>query len=121
MEERGEDFTAVYTGETGFSASTRTLEHKDDILKKKEENAFAKHLAEYHPANQGDTKALKFTVEKTFRKPMERQVLVAVANHSCSATLVLNSKSEWEQPVTERVVMTREPREAHSGARRRNW
>ena len=92
QEDRGEDFTAVYTGETGFSAYARTLEHKDDVLKKKEDNAFAKHLAEYHPANQDDTKAFKFTVEKTFRKPMERHVSEVVAIHSSSTDLALNSK-----------------------------
>ena len=28
--------------------------------------------------------------------------------HDCKADLVLNSKSEWEQPATERLVVTRE-------------
>jgi hypothetical protein len=112
QEERGEDFTAVYTGESGFSAYTRTLEHREGIMKKKEDNGFAKHLAEYHPAREGDTEAFQFAVERTFRKPMERQVSEAVAIHTCGADLVLNSKSEWEQPATERVVMTREPRES---------
>jgi hypothetical protein len=117
QEEKGEDYTAIYTGETGFSAYTRTLEHKEGIHKKKEDNGFAKHLAEYHPAREGDIKAFKFTVERTFSKPMERQVSEAVAIHTCQADLVLNSKSEWEQPVTERVVMTREPRESQPARR----
>jgi hypothetical protein len=111
-EERGEGYTAVYTGETGSSGYTRTLEHREGIVKKKEDNGFAKHLAEYHPDREGDPEAFQFTVERTFRKPMDRQVSEAVAIHTCRADLVLNSKSEWEQPATERVVMTREPRES---------
>ena len=58
-------------------------------------------------------------MERTFQKPMERQVSEAVAIHTCQADLVLNSRSEWEQPVTERVVMTREPRESQPAGRGR--
>ena len=118
-EEKGEDFCAVYTGETGFSGYTRTRQHRDDIIRKKEDNGFAKHLAEYHPAREGDAEAFQFSVERTFQKPMERQVSEAVAIHTCKAALVLNSKSEWEQPVTERVVMTREPQESQPAGRGR--
>ena len=89
-EEKGEEFAAIYYGESGFSGYTRTLEHKEGIQKKKEDNGFAKHLAECHPAREGDTEAFKFTVERTFRKPMERQVSEAVGIHTCQANLVLN-------------------------------
>ena len=36
------------------------------------------------------------------------QVTKSVTIHDCKADLVLNSKSEWEQPATERLVVTRE-------------
>ena len=39
---------------------------------------------------------------------MERQVAESVTIHCCKADQVLNSKSEWEQPATERLVVTRE-------------
>jgi hypothetical protein len=104
----GNTFSAVYTGESGYSAYTRTLEHAEAIVKKKEDNAFAKHLEEYHPEREGEPEAFTFKVERTFAKPMERQVAEAVKIHRCGADFVLNSKSEWEQPVTDRVVVARE-------------
>ena len=34
------------------------------------------------------------------------------------ATIILNSKAEWHQPVVDRVVVTREPPEQQGGGRR---
>ena len=48
-----------------------------------------------------------FKVEQTFAKPMPRQVTEAVKIHRSQADIILNSRSEWEQPVTDRVVVTR--------------
>ena len=45
---------------------------------------------------------------RTFGKPLERQVAEAVAIQSCKADKLLNSKSEWEQPAVERLIVTRE-------------
>ncbi len=47
-QEHGEDFTAVYLGESGSSGYVRTGEHGAGIKKKDLGNAFAKHLAEHH-------------------------------------------------------------------------
>ena len=77
-------------------------------------NAFAKHLREDHPdadARQVEN-VLEFDVIRTFEKPLERQVAEAVAIHSCKADKLLNSKSEWEQPAVERLVVTRDLPEA---------
>ena len=110
-QEGGEGFTAVYTGETAASGYVRTGEHGKSIEKKEQTNAFAKHLAEHHPAREGDVRCFSFKVLKTFRKALYRQVAEAVKIHGCKATIVMNSRSEWHQPITERVVLTREVRE----------
>ena len=78
------------------------------IRRKNLDNAFSKHLKEEHPEREGDPQVFDFEVVRTFQKPLERQVAEAVAIHGCKAGQVLNSKSEWEQPATERLVVTRE-------------
>ena len=70
-------------------------------------NAFAKHLAECHPTREGRVRAFRFEVVKTFRRSLARQIWEAVRIHGCRATVVLNSRAEWHQPLIERVVMTR--------------
>ena len=95
--------TAVYTGETGYSGSTRLCQHADEIRTQNQSNAFSKH-----PEREGDPAAFNFEVLRTFQKPVERQVAESVTIHCCEADQVLNSKSEWEQPATERLVVTRE-------------
>ena len=107
-EERGEDFTAVYFGESGDSGYVRAGMHRTSIVRKDTGNAFAKHLAEEHPERQGDVAAFKFTVLKTFRKSLYRQVAEAVKIYGSQATIVLNSKAEWHQPSIDRVVVTRD-------------
>ena len=118
--ENGPGFTAVYTGETGDSGYVRTSQHKASIEKRDQNNAFAKHLALQHPRSEGD---FIFKVLRTFRKSLVRQISEAVAIHGCMATVLLNSRSEWEQPMVDRVVVQRElPEEqqilARGGGRR---
>ena len=106
-QEEGEDFTAVYTGESGDSGYERKKEHRTSIEKRDTSNAFAKHLAECHPTREGQVRAFKFQVVKTFRRSLARQIWEAVRIHGCRATIVLNSQAEWHQPMIERVVMTK--------------
>ena len=98
----------MYIGESGYSAYTRLCEHRDSIRKRDVKNALAKHLSEEHPEDEGEAGSFKFEVVKTFKKPIERQVTEAVAIYGCQAATILNSKSEWEQPAVERIVVTRE-------------
>ena len=87
----------------------RAGEHRTSIVRKDIGNAFAKHLAEEeHPERQGDVAAFKFTVLKTYRKSLYRQVAKPVKIYGSQATIVLNSKAEWHQPSVERVVITRD-------------
>ena len=106
--------STVYFGESGYNGYTRISEHEADVKSSDLSNAFAKHLREDHPdvdARQVES-VLEFDVIRTFEKPLERQVAEAVAIHSCKADKLLNSKSEWEQPAVERLVVTRELPEA---------
>ena len=105
--EQGAQFTAVYTGETGDSGYTRTGQHHKSIERRDQANAFAHHLTEHHPERQGDILAFRFRIEKTFRKALIRQIWEAVRIHGSQATIILNSRSEWEQPAIERIVVDR--------------
>ena len=71
------------------------------IERREEGNAFAKHLADHHPDRKGDYRSFDFKVMKTFQKPLYRQGWEAVKIHGCKATIIMNSRSEWHQPVTE--------------------
>ena len=114
-----EGFTAVYLGELGSSSYVRTGENGMSIQRRELGNAFAKHLADHHQEREGDVRAFTFKVLKTFRSSLYRQVYEAVKIHGNTATIVLNSRSEWHQPLTERVVFTREVREQTSAVVRR--
>ena len=65
-------------------------------------------MAECHPGREGQVKAFQFRVARTYRRSLVRQIWEAVRIHGCKATIILNSKAEWEQPLVERVVVTRD-------------
>ena len=69
-EEQGK--LARYDGETGrngyYSYYRSTLGHKKDIEKNNDENAFAKHLAKFHPERIGDPTAFRLKLESTHKK-----------------------------------------------------
>ena len=77
-------------------------------MSRKDSNAFAKHLALYHPDEQGNIENFNITVEAVFKKPLTRQKTEAVKIQSSRATHRLNSKAEHRQPAMLRVRMTRE-------------
>ena len=91
--------------------------HTSSIERRDQGNAFDKHLAEHHPQREGDWRSFRFELARTFRKSLLRQIWEAVEIHGCDATIILNSRSEWHQPVVDRVVVTREPPEQQGGAR----
>ena len=111
-----DDFTAIYTGESGYSGYTRTREHHACILSRDQSNAFSKHLAEHHPTRQGDVMAFTFKVLRTFNRPLLRLIWEAVLIHGTEATFIMNSRAEWHQPAIDRVVVTREPPTSQGGA-----
>ena len=75
---------------------------------RKDSNAFAKHLALYHPDERGGIENFKIQVESVFKKPLTRQKTEAVKIQSSTATHIMNSKAEHRQPAMLRVRMTRE-------------
>ena len=77
-------------------------------MNRKESNAFAKHLALYHPDKQGNIENFKNQVESVFKKPLTRQKTEAVKIQSSKATHTMNFKAEHRQPAMLRVRMTRE-------------
>ena len=111
----GEDLVeAEYWGESGRTGYFRTLKHQEEVNKRDERNAFAKHLAIEHPNKQGDIRHFNIQVVSTFQKPLIREKMEAVKLQSSKADYILNSKSEHKQPKLHRVVMTRENDEAGS-------
>ena len=100
--------TGEYWGESGFSGFHRCEQHQAEVVNRKESNAFAKHLALYHPDEQGNIESFKIQVESVFKKPLTRQKTEAVKIQSSRATHIMNSKAEHRQPAMLRVRMTRE-------------
>ena len=64
-------------------------------------HAFAKHVAECHPGKDGHFNVSKFRVVRTFRYFLFRQIWEAVKIHGSKATILLNSKDKWKQPVVD--------------------
>ena len=100
--------SAEYWGESGFPGSYRSDQHEGEVVSRKDSNAFAKHLALYHPEEQGNIENFNITVEGVFKKPLTRQKTEAVKIQSSRATHKMNSKAEHRQPAMLRVRMTRE-------------
>ena len=102
---------AEYIGETGSSAYHRCLKHEEEVQKRDQRNAFAKHLALYHPEAQGDINNFTIQVVSTFKKPLPRQKTEAVVIADSKVNYLMNSKAEQRQPAIHRVVRTREGQE----------
>ena len=77
-------------------------------MNRKETNAFAKHLAVFHPNDQGNIGNFNIQVESVFKKPLTRQKTEAVKIQSSNVTHRMNSKAEHRQPAMLRVRLTRE-------------
>ena len=103
-----EGVSAEYWGESGRTGFFRTLKHEEEVKKKDERNAFAKHLAIEHPEEQGDISHFNIQVISTYKKPLVREKIEAVKLQTSKADFIMNSKSEHKQPKLHRVVMTRE-------------
>ena len=81
---------------------TQMLVHKTQI------QTFLQLHKHHHPNRVGDTKAFRFSVARTFRSSLVRQIYEAVKIYGSQADIVLNSKSEWNQPAIDRIIVTRE-------------
>lgn len=99
---------AKYWGESGFSGYCRILEHQEAVEHKREDNAFAKHLAIHHPNKVNDIMHFKFTLLETHKQPLMRQTSESCFIHNAKVDIQMNSKAEWHQPTVGRVVITRD-------------
>ena len=100
--------STLYWGESGDSVYCRCHQHMEAIGKRDENNAFAKHLAIYHPDQAGNKEAFEFRLEEVHNKPLSRLCSESDYIHRSSSQIQMNSKAEWHQPAVPRVVVTRE-------------
>ena len=98
-----------YHGETGDSAYARMETHRQEVETKKDSNAFHKHLELNHPDRIQDLSVFKMKVEKTFNKPLDRQIFegTLIAENERRDHL-LNSKMQFHEPSVPRVTVTRQ-------------
>ena len=96
-------------GETGDSAYARMETQKQEVETKKDSNAFHKHLELNHPDHVQDLSVFKMKVEKTFNKPLDRQIFegTLIAKNERRDHL-LNSKMQFHEPSVPRVTVTRQ-------------
>ena len=95
---------AAYEGETGKPVKVRFKRHLDDLKRKNESSPLHKHTILKHPE---ENPKFMFSVTSKFRDPLTRQVNEGVRIANFSGDLILNSKSEWNHPPTNRVSVTR--------------
>ena len=106
LECKSKGLKTTYEGETGRSASTRTSEHINDLLKNKKDSPLVKHKNLQHNGEKGVRFAFK--IEKVFRDPLTRQCNegVRIKNAGISSK-IMNSKSEINHPPTNRITIDR--------------
>ena len=102
-----EEITSEYWGESAFSGGFRTGQHEDDVMSKKDTNAFYKHLEIFHPDAQGGIENFDIQVQSVHKKSLSRQKTEAVKIATSTANNLLNSKAEHRQPALLRVRMVR--------------
>ena len=98
---------AEYWGESGFSGYTRGKEHINDIMQKRhEKSALARHLKDHHPLEEGNPSLFRFSIIKSYRKPMYRQITEGVKIHNSRADILMNRRDEWIPPAIVRLGTT---------------
>ena len=92
--ELGVPCTALYHGESGYSAFTRGLDHQADLQRRNKSNALWRHSQLYHQGREVD---YSMSVASTHRDPLSRQIREGVAIISNQQEILLNSKQEFRQ------------------------
>ena len=99
--------TAKYFGETGRSMVVRGAEHVRDLESQKSSNALVKHVKSDHK-NEKKTVKFQFEITKKFHDALSRQANEGVRIFRAEDGItVLNSKSEFHHPPTNRIVIKR--------------
>ena len=96
------DIVKVYEGETARSARLRGGEHLKDFEKKRDKSVLYKHKMSDHPH---ENVKFKMEITKKFKDALTRQANEAVRISSRPSHEVLNSKSEFNHPPLNRVVV----------------
>ena len=91
---RKKEIRSEYWGETGRNCFLRGGEHIEGLKNKEEDNALWKHTWDVHDG-EGNSDTFEMKLEKTFKKPLERQIREGVELEMCTADIVMNSKAEW--------------------------
>ena len=96
---------ASYEGETGRPCKVRFKEHLTDIRKGKESSPLVKHQNLKHP---NEPEKFHFSITSKFVDPLTRQANegVRIARFP-KDHLILNSKSEFNHPPTNRITVRR--------------
>ena len=63
-------------------------------------------IREHHASQVGNPDAFQFSVVRSFRKPLYRQVTEGVKIRNSQAAILINNKEEWVQPATIRLQAT---------------
>ena len=99
---REKNITKVYEGETGRSARIRGAEHLKDLEKKRETGVLYKHKLSDH---QNENVKFQMEITQKFRDALTRQANEAVRIFSRPGHEILHSKSKFNQPPLNRVVV----------------
>ena len=93
---------ADYTGETSRTAYLRGKEHLEGLKNKNSENALWKHCVQHHG---GQTVEFSMKVLRSHRSPLTRQIQESVEISNSQASVIMNSKGEWNGSKIPRIVI----------------
>ena len=57
---------------------------------------------------EGEQPNYRMDVKESFKNPTQRQITEGVAIHGSKDTVTMSTKNEWVQPVTSRLVVSRQ-------------
>ena len=92
-----------YEGESGRNAYSRGLEHQQDLRNEKEDSPLWKHCQVQH---EGIKQTFYMEALRSFSSCLARQINEAVRLTSSSATIIMDSNSDFHQAPIVRVVVS---------------
>ena len=69
------------------------------------DNGLVVHNFDFH---EGEQPNYRVNVKESFKNPTQRQITEGVAIHGSKDTVTMSTKNEWVQPVTSRLVVSRQ-------------
>ena len=113
--ERQSEMNSVYYGETSRNGYVRGAQHMAALRNpdRQKDNAFVKHIKEYHQGDEGPVR-YKMNIVKAFKRPLERQIWEGVeihGTHGPHKRILMNSKLDHYQPAVGRIIISNEVRD----------